>query len=224
MEQQPLTLQDIANIISFLAPGYFAMQVYATVYTKRDRVFSRLFVESIIYSLPIVAVANVLWQQVFHQPNVSSINGWYALLLLGLAVVSGAAAAILRRVWPVKQLAMLFGFGSPFEDFVKTQLLRIDAKDPHMNAVTVRLHSGAVFSGTIDRLSRYSQNGPMFYCFGNLAWLNEKTGTWDERDSNLIIARDEIEYIETKKLRDDRKVHTMPLFKSVLHALGRLWN
>jgi hypothetical protein len=198
----PISLQDVANIITLVAPGYFALQAYSLINAKRDREFSQLLIESIVYSLPIVALANFIWAKAFHLHTVPSLDAGYALLLIGLAIAGGGIFSFLRVHWPAKQLARLWGIDSPSEDFIKTQLLRIDVHDPTASAVTVKLKSGGTFSGTIDRLSRYSHDGPKYYCFANLAWLNEQTGKWNERGGGLLVNREEIEYIETKKLRD----------------------
>ncbi|MDB5185959.1 MAG: hypothetical protein JWL85_482 [Candidatus Saccharibacteria bacterium] len=200
----PVSLQDVANIVTFIAPGYFAIQIYSLVYAKKERDFSRLLIESVVYSLPIVTLANFLWQKVFRQAAVENLNVAYAFTLLLTAVAVGGAVTALRVRWPIKHIAARYGLGSPNEDFVKTQLLRIDLKDPHNNAITVTLKSGAVFSGTIDRfsLSRYAQDAPQHYYFTNLAWFNDETDMWEEREGGLIVERSEIEYIETPKLKD----------------------
>ena len=195
-----VSLQDVANIVSFIAPGYFAIQIYSLAYAKKDRDFSRLLIESVIYSLPIVTMVNILWGKVLRQPAVTSVDIWYALVLLLVAVLSGALVTSLRTQWPIQNIASKLGLGSPEEDFVKAQFLRIDAKNAKKNPVTVTLKSGAVFSGTVDRLSRNDQNGFKYYYFTNLAWFKETTGKWDEREGGIIIERSEIEYIETPKL------------------------
>jgi hypothetical protein len=196
-----VSLQDVANILTFLAPGYFAIQVYSLIYAKRERDFSRLVIESVIYSLPIVTLANILWEKLLGQKAVSSLNVKYALLLLLTAVLVGLAVTLLRQKWPIKNIARKFGLGSPNEDFVKTQLFRVDAKDPAHNAVTVKLKSGQVFSGTVDRLSRYVFDGPNYYYFSNLAWYNQKKRKWEEREGGIMVERGEVEYIETPKLK-----------------------
>jgi small nuclear ribonucleoprotein (snRNP)-like protein len=81
-------------------------------------------------------------------------------------------------------------------------LLRLDPADPDKNVVTVTLKDGTVFSGTVDRLSRYVHSGPKHYCFANLAWYNEEEKEWEEREGSLVIERDEIKYIETPKLKN----------------------
>ena len=202
MENSFVSLQDVANIVVFVAPGYFAMQVYSLVYAKKDRDFSRLLIESIIYSLPIVTIVNIVWQNVLVQPPVSTLNIAYALLIFVASLFFGGLATILRASQPIQSLATRIGLGSPDEDYVKRQLMRIDTLDPNKNSVTVKLKSGTVFSGTIDRLdmSRYTPDGPMYYYFSNLAWFNENTDEWDVREGGILIERGEIEYIETPKL------------------------
>ena len=196
-----VSLQDVANIVTFFAPGYFALQIYALAYAKRDRDFSRLAIESVVYSLPIVTLAYALWHGLFRQPAVTSLNVLYTCLVIATAIVAGTIVTILRTRWPLKHIAASFGYGSPDEDFVKSQLLRIDVKNPHKSPVTVKLRSGPIFSGTADRMSRYAYDGPMYYYFTNLAWYDEKRQKWDEREGGIIIGRDEIEYIETRELR-----------------------
>lgn len=203
----PISLQDVANIITFLAPGYFAMQVYYLVYAKRDRDFTRIFVESVIYSLPIVAFTNLMWENVLHQPVVQNLNTEYSCLLIFISLLSGAVATLLRVHWPIKQLAARWGFDSPNQDFVKMQLLRIHAADRHKSPVTVTLKGGFVFSGTVDQLSRYSHDGQNFFSFSNLAWYDEATHTWDERKGNIIVSRDEIQFIETPELRSSHSTN-----------------
>lgn len=195
-----VSLQDVANIVSFIAPGYFAMQVYSLTYAKKDRDFSRLLIESVVYSLPIVTAVNIFWEKILRQSTVASVEIWYALVLLLAAILSGALVTFLRTQWPIRDIAAKMGLGSPDEDFVKAQFLRIDARNAKKNPITVTLKSGAVFSGTADRLSRNDQNGYKYYYFANLAWFNETTGDWDEREGGIIVERSEIEYIETPKL------------------------
>lgn len=192
-----IPLEDVANIVSFIAPGYFAIQIYSLVYSKKDRDFSKIFIESVIYSLPIVTIANVIWQYVFHRPAVSALNIGYAIVLMTIAILGGLFITTMRKQWPLKHVAFILGLGSPNEDFVKTQLERVDPADPENNTVSVKLKSGAIFSGTSDQISRYTANGPMYYYFADLAWFNEHTNEWEEQSGGIIVERNEIEYIVT---------------------------
>lgn len=193
-----LSLQDVGSIITFVAPGYVAIQMYMITYAKRERDFSRLVVESVVLSLPIVTLTNYIWESVLHRHPVQAPTTSYAALLLLIAVVVGVVITYGRTHWPIKWLAAKFGLGSPDEDFVKLQFLRLK---PNERAVTVMLKSGGVFSGVPDRTNRYSHTGLKYYYFSNVMWLNSED-EWEEREGGIIIERAEIEYIETPKLKD----------------------
>jgi hypothetical protein len=195
-----ISLQDVANVITFVVPGYFAIQLYVIRYAKRERDFSKLLVESIMVSLPLVALTNVLWEKVLDRAAVDSLNTEYALLLLAVSVVAGGLFAFLRTRQPLRGLAQRLGLGSPEEDFVKEQFARLNPGDA---AVTVVLKNGDTFSGTPARASRHSQNGRRYYYFSNLVWFNAKTSEWSERKGGIIIEQEEIEFIETPPLKDD---------------------
>jgi hypothetical protein len=195
-----VTLQDVANIVSFVAPGYFAIQVYGIFYAKKQRDFSQLLIESVIYSLPIVTFSNFIWQKVFSQPPVTALHVTYAVFLIVSSLLIGGVVTFLRVKWPVKNLAKMLGFGSPNEDFVKVQFLRLK---PEAAAVTVKLKSGATFSGTPDRTSRYSHGGLKYYYFTNMAWFSAKKDKWQEQAGGVLLESSEIEYIITPELKDD---------------------
>lgn len=194
--------QDVATIVTFVAPGYFAIQIYSLMHAKRDREFSRLLIESIVYSLPIVALGSVLWHAFFHQ-SPQSIDVLYIALLIAVALVAGTLAGWLRTRWPIEQLTSWLHIDEPNSNFIKSEFRRINVAKPDTSAVTIRLKSGATFSGTIDQMSRYTHNEQLHFSFTNVAWYDESRGKWDERPGNIIVSRDEIEYIETGKLTDD---------------------
>lgn len=194
--------QDIATIVTFIAPGYFSIQVYSLMHAKKDREFSRIVVESVVYSLPLVALSSVAWQ-LFFGGSPQTLELGYVALLVSLAVVAGIAVGLLRMRWPIKHIARLLRIEEPNDDFLKEQLRRIDAAKPSANTVAVRLKSGATFSGTVESMTRQIHgNRPMYFSFANIAWYDESRDRWDERDGNIIISRDEIEYIETGQLID----------------------
>lgn len=201
MSFDPITLESIANIVVFIAPGYFALRVYALINSKRQRDFSVLAVESIVYSLPIVAAVNFIWINLLNQPETSALDAGYALLLIITAVVVGALATFARNHWPAREIAAKLGLGSPNEDFIKTQLQRIDTSDPENNTVVIKLKNGGLFSGTIDQFSRYDTNSPMYLYLSNLAVFDDNLKSWIERDGGLIIERGEVDYIETPNLK-----------------------
>lgn len=193
--------QDVATIVTFVAPGYFAIQIYSLMHAKRDREFSRLLIESVVYSLPIVALGSVVWHVFFQQPP-QSIDVLYVALLIGVALVTGALAGWLRMRWPIERLSSWLHIDEPNSNFIKSEFRRINTTKPETSAVTIRLKSGATFSGTIDQMSRYTHNEQLHFSFTNIAWYDSTKNKWDERTGNIIVARDEIEYIETGQLID----------------------
>lgn len=193
--------QDVATIVTFVAPGYFAIQIYSLMHAKRDREFSRLLIESVVYSLPIVALGSVIWH-LFFQQSPQSIDVLYVSLLIAVALIAGALAGYLRMRWPIEHLSNWLRIDEPNSNFIKSEFRRIDTAKPETSAVTVRLKSGATFSGTVDQMSRYTHSEQLHFSFTNIAWYDSSKNKWDEREGNIIIARDEIEYIETSRLID----------------------
>lgn len=195
--------QNVATIVTFVAPGYFVIQIYSLMHAKRDREFSRLLVESVVYSFPIVALSGIVWQTALGRTPESLEVGYVALLVV-VAIVVGIVTGLLRMRWPIKQFARFLRIEEPNSDFLKSQLIRINVAKSNSNALTVQLKSGAAFSGTVDRMTRYTHDGrPMYFSFTNIAWYDETSDKWSERPGNIIVSRDEIEYIETGKLSND---------------------
>jgi hypothetical protein len=187
-----ITLQDAATIVTYVAPGYIAIQIYAAVYAKSDKEFSKLLVESVVVSFVLVTIANWLWD-IFTEktPLITSVR--YALVLLALAVLSGVLFAYLRVRWPLKNLATGAGFNQPSEDFIRSEFARLKGSD----SVTVTLKNGEIFSGTPKRGSTHIKDIPREYYFNNIAWYDKHKHVWDTRPGGLIIALKDIAYIET---------------------------
>ena len=165
-----ISLQDIANIVTFIVPGYLALMIYSIKYAKTDRNVWNVIIESIAWSLPLIAVNNYIWEQFLSKDPVNSLNKEYAIILFVLAIVSGFLAAWLREAKPINWVAGHLGVDSPQEDFIRSHFAKLKPND----AVSVRLKSGAAFSGTPSRGSIYSKNGPRKYCFEYIAWYNEE--------------------------------------------------
>lgn len=213
-----VTLQNIASVVTFVAPGYFLLQTYSLIYAKRERDITRLIIESAVYSLPLIAATNFIWEKWLHNAPVTALNTEYSLLLLIFSIAAGLIISFLRVHWPVKQLAGAWGLGMPDEDFVRAQFSRLGSKN---SSVTVTLKSGRVFSGTPMRGSIYSKGSTQRYYFGNLAWAKADDG-WDERTGGLIVAMSEVEYIETPRLKTERSTD-WPALKRKFSVAMRKW-
>jgi hypothetical protein len=187
-----ITLQDAANIVTYIAPGYLAVQIYAAIYAKHEKDFSRLFIESVVVSFFIVAFVNWLWELFAYETPVT-MSARYMSALLVVAALGGAAFAYLRVRWPLKYLADSAGFNEPSEDFIRSEFVRLKGSA----SVTVTLKNGEIFSGTPKRGSTHIKDTPREYYFNNIAWYDKTKRVWDKRSGGLIIALKDIAYIET---------------------------
>jgi hypothetical protein len=190
-----ISLQDVANIIAFVAPGYFAIKTYALVYAKGEKDFSQLLVVSAIFSLPIVSVFHFIWRYGLGAEDTSNTSAVYALSLVGFSIVIGLGFAYLRKWQPVKVLAKAIGLPGADEDFIKVQFSKLDRDE----VVTLFMKNGEIFSGTPQGGNTFRQGEPRQYYFNNLAWYNAEKKRWDERPGSLIIDLSEIEHIETAR-------------------------
>ncbi|HUC90349.1 MAG TPA: hypothetical protein VMR45_06135 [Patescibacteria group bacterium] len=186
-----ITLQDVANIVTFIAPGYFAMKTYGAIYSKADKDSAQLLILSAVCSLPIVAAYN--W--IFRLGEVSSTKASYALGLVLFSIFIGLTCATVRRVKAVKKLTQRLHLPEPDEDFMHMQFAKM-AKD---EVVMVKLRNDEFFSGTPQSGKTYKPGEPRAYTFSNVAWFDPDKQRWDERDGNLIINLEDILYMETAK-------------------------
>jgi hypothetical protein len=183
-----ISVQDIANIITLVAPGYFALKTYSIIYAKAEKDFSQIVLLSAVFSLPIVAAYSLL----FGLHDVST-DIRYALGLMAFSIVIGFVCARLRRMKPVRRLLRALRFPAAEEDFLKLQFSKL----PKMEGVTVKLKNGEMFFGTPQGASKYHADGERRYFFNNVAWFVKKTKKWEPRPGSIIIALAEIEYFES---------------------------
>ena len=199
-----VSLQDIANILVFIGPGYLAITIYALKYAKSERSFSKLVVESIVLSLFFIAAANFVWITLLNHHTPETVNTEYTTILLMIAALAGLIFTELRVRWPIKQMADKLGLGSPDEDFMRSHFSKLAQNDP----VTVVLKSGTTFSGTPVRGSIYSKNGSRKYRFDYVAWLNNKSKDgWDVTDECVIVDLKEVEYIVSPRIKPSKDTH-----------------
>jgi hypothetical protein len=94
-----ISVQDVANIITLVAPGYFALKTYSIIYAKAEKDFSQVLLLSAVFSLPIVAAYSLL----IGVHGIST-DIRYALGLMGFSVLTGFVLARVRRMKPVRRL------------------------------------------------------------------------------------------------------------------------
>jgi hypothetical protein len=192
-----ITLEDVANIIILVAPGYFAIRAYSLIYSKQDKEYARLLIESAIFSVPIVSAYNVLWRFVAPNYAATATSARYVLPLLLLSTCIGWAVSAVRKTRVANKLAQRLRLPGPDEDFIRMQFEKLKHNEP----VTVVLKNDAIFSGTPQGGNTFRNGYPRQYYFNNIAWYakRKKGGSWEERDGSLIIDLGEVRFIETSQ-------------------------
>ena len=133
-----LDANAVGHIVTFVAPGYFAYFGYRARYPGPNRPAGEVLILAVVLSLPLVAVAGALPGR--QQPT----DFGYVALLLGLGLVIGYAAALLRgRSWARTLLAFL-GYRIQPEGTMYAQTLQHMSDD---GIVTVELTDGTRLSG-----------------------------------------------------------------------------
>lgn len=96
-----LSATDVANIVTFVAPGVLASAVYRLVYPQPEASQLRTTVTAVALSLPLVAVVQFLWTATgLHAPRPLQLG--YLVVLLFASVLAGYAAAVVRGMPRIK--------------------------------------------------------------------------------------------------------------------------
>lgn len=190
-----ITLQDVANIVALIIPGYVAIRAYAFVYSKADKEFPRILIESVVCSLPILAVFNYLWSLLPGKHNDTELSPVYVLTLLLFATIVGLICTRLRKWAVVKHILRPFAVPAPDEDFMRQQFSKLTRGE----VVSVTLQNGDVFSGTPQGGNIHKPGHSRLYYFNNVAWYNKDSGLWEERSGSIIIDLSHVLHIETER-------------------------
>ncbi len=190
-----ITLEGAANIVTLIIPGYVAGRAYASVYAKGDKDFSRILVESVALSLPILSLFNLLWTWAPGNAQPEPTRSIYILLLLAFSTTLGLLFARLRKLQFFKQLARPFAIPDPEQDFLRQQFAKLTRNE----VVSVTLQNGDVFSGTPQGGSIYKEGVARHYYFNNVAWFNKTTGSCDERPGSIVIDLTNVLHVETER-------------------------
>lgn len=187
---------DVATIAEFIVPGYFAISAYCAVHTKAAKDFSKVLVESVALSLPIVGVYTALWKHFVKLKPHTAIDPTaikYFVPLLAGSLLAGYLYGALRKLPPIKTVAEALGLPGPSDDFIEVQFRKLKPD----TIVTVTLKNGEIFSGVRRGISRYRVDETQLCSFSDLAWYNKKTKKWNHRPGSLVVSIGDIEYMET---------------------------
>ena len=205
MEAVKLSIENVAAVVIFVAPGYFATFAYDAVHTKSDKDFSKLLIECISFSLPIVGLYNAAFNRVVlsHFPKGGHVTSTQVIYFLPLLVVSlgiGYTWARLRGAKWILKITRWFKLPDPDEDYIKVQFKKLKPDE----LISVTLKNGSVFSGVRKSISAYKRGDVQRCYFNDIAWYDKSSGTWENKTGSLILAVDDIAYIETSNtIRED---------------------
>lgn len=169
-----LTADQVAQVVSFIAPGFVARIAYAGRFQRREPQQFSLLVSSVVLSLPLVAAATALarWLGVSYT-KVTDLG--YVLLLFGLSFAVGWSAALLRARRPVRQVLARLGLSYQPEGSIYAQTL---LALPPEAVVTVECSDGRKISGT-PRIGPGPADGGIAELYlTNPAWWDRARGRW----------------------------------------------
>lgn len=182
---------DVANIVVFVVPGFFARLGYLARFPQRRQEPAYALIISIAASVPLVALANSVAD--FLALEAEPLNAAYGLLLVTLGLVVGYLTAVLRGWSTVRSVLQVIGI--PF-DPEATVFERTLLGLPENAEVTVAFNDGQVVSG-------YPAVGPGFVEAGEARelyltsqrWWNFASEDWTEAGDGVVVNLDQVRTI-----------------------------
>jgi hypothetical protein len=187
-----LTATEVANVLTFVAPGFFALGAYRFEFPRRPRERFETLVVSAAASVPLVALTELIrdWLGVNRNP----LGPGYVALLLGVSIVSGYGFARLRGSATTRRALRKAGLRQEPEDTPFLRVLR-GLSDPEAQA-TVTFKDGAILSGT-PSLFTSDLESPRELFVTNPRWWVPEIEEWTPRtDGGVLVSLDQVWAIE----------------------------
>lgn len=174
----PITAEEVGQVLTYIAPGYFARSAYKARFPTPDPPHFDVLLTSIATSLPLVASAHAL-AGLLHVTG-SPTHLKYIALLLGLSMLAGYCFAALREPqWARRWLATV-GITSQPEALLTTQVL----KPLSDRFVTVNFKDGRMLSGV-------PKAGPVLPDDGIKELYLTYPAWWDQEQQEFVENRDD---------------------------------
>jgi hypothetical protein len=188
-----VTPDDVANLITLVAPGFFAYSAYTYRFPQRARSEIPTLVVSVALSLPIVALGTWITRHWSDAPTATDLD--YAAVLVSLGLASGWLAGLLRDL-PLSQRVLSKVGVAHAPD--ATVLGRVIRNLPTPTLVTVTLKDGTSFSGS----PRWATDDPeaehreLFLT--RAVWWDDQLSDWPERPAHggILVDLAEVQAIE----------------------------
>ncbi len=194
-----LTAEQVGQVLTYIAPGYFARSAYNARFPSLERPQFNLLVTSVAISLPLVAAAHALAKPLHISTSPTSLE--YVLLLLGLSMLVGYLFAALREPTWARQMLGKCGITSQPEALLTTQVLK-PLKDTF---VTVAFKDGRKLSGVPKGGPVLPDDGIKELYFSYPAWWDsEKDEFVEEAEGEAVLVW--IDEIHNITVAEDRTV------------------
>jgi hypothetical protein len=168
-----VTAQDVAHLVAYVAPGFFARATYAARFGRAEASEFATLVTSVVLSLPIVALAGALADGLGIARDVTELG--YVVLLLGTAIVGGYLVAAIRASNDGRRLLRALRLAyQPDSSIYAQTMLSLPAAAP----VTVAFKDGRKLSGTPKLGPGLASDGVAELYLTYPAWWDAAAGAW----------------------------------------------
>ena len=176
---QALTAEQVAQVVTFIAPGFFARVSYTSRFPRREPQQAALLIISVVLSLPLVALTNAVARPLRIDPTkVTSLP--YVLLLLGVSMLAGYLTAA-SRAWRLCRAALAF-LGLVYQPEGSLYAQTLLALPPEA-VITVEFTDGRKISGTPRIGPGLAGDGIAELYLTHPAWWDPVRAQWAEQDA-----------------------------------------
>jgi hypothetical protein len=183
-----LDATQVADVVTYVAPGFLAQLGYRTRYPAAERSAGQTLIISVVLSLPLVAGAN------------AAINGShgatqlpYVLAVTGGSFVIGYILACVRGLKLAVKILAWAGYRSPPEGSIYAQTLK---HLPPRSAITIDMKDGRRIYGTPRRGPEFKDDGiNELYLTHPEARGPESDSQWESVGAGVIVPLDEVSNI-----------------------------
>lgn len=169
-----VSAEQVAQIVSFVAPGFFARAAYSLRFPHNKLDEFTAVVASVVVSLPLVAIANVAARKLGIPLSPTDIK--YLCVLIGGSLLIGYVAGWLRNLPSVRRsLSRILPYQPDPSNYAR-MLLAL----PSSAVVTVEFTDGRRVSGTPVAGPGVAEDKISDLVLTHPAWLDLRSGQWTE--------------------------------------------
>jgi hypothetical protein len=181
-----LDANAVAQVITFVAPGFLARMGYRARYPGPDRSAGEALIIAVVASLPLVALANAVLPGLQKPTQLG-----YVALLLGLGLLVGYITALARGTTPVKQALARLDYRIQPEGTIYAQTLRHMSDD---GQVVIELKDGRRIWGC-PRSGPQSKDDGIAELYLTYAKAMAENGEWKPVGAGIIVPLGEVSTI-----------------------------